>query len=195
MIDERELQRDGKPVRSRPARRWLWMALLVMGTVGLAAVLGVGFGRDPSVVESELTGEPAPGLSGETLAGEPFDLAEHRGEVLVVNFWASWCPPCREEVPVLVAAQERLGDRGLQVVGVNSQDSDADAREFLGEVGGTGFPHVVDHEGSHAVDWGVFGLPETYVVDRDGTVRAKVTGVLGPDWIQQEVVPLLEGGS
>lgn len=195
MIDERELERDGKAGRGRPGRRWLWMALLVVATVGLAAVLGVGFGRDPSVVESELPGEPAPDLSGETLAGEPFDLAEHRGEVLVVNFWASWCPPCREEIPVLVAAQERLGDRGLQVVGVNSQDSDADASEFVDEVGGTSFPHVVDHEGGHAVDWGVFGLPETYVVDRDGVVRAKVTGVLGPDWIQQEVVPLLEEGS
>lgn len=192
MIDERELEQDGKAARGRSARRWLWMGLLVLATLGLAAVLGVGFGRDPSVVESKLRGEPAPDLAGETLAGEPFDLAEHQGEVLVVNFWASWCPPCREEVPVLVAAQERLGDRGLQVVGVNSQDSDDDAGEFLEEVGGKSFPHVVDHEGSHAVDWGVFGLPETYVVDRDGVVRAKVTGVLGPDWIQQEVVPLLE---
>lgn len=195
MIDERELERDGKAPRSRSARRWLWMSLLVLATVGLTVVLGVGFGRDPSVVESKLPGEPAPDLEGKTLAGEPFDLSEHHGKVLLVNFWASWCPPCREEVPVLVAAQRRLGDRGLQVVGVNSQDSDADAREFLDKVGGRDFPHVVDHEGSHAVDWGVFGLPETYVVDRDGVVRAKVTGVLGPEWIQEEVVPLLEESS
>lgn len=192
MIDERELGPDGEVARSRSTRRWLWMSLLVLATVGLAAVLGVGFGRDPSVVESQLRDEPAPALAGETLSGGSFELADHRGDVLLVNFWASWCPPCREEIPVLVAAQQRFGDLGLQVVGVNSQDTDAEAREFLDEVGGRTFPHVVDHDGDHAVDWGVFGLPETYVVDRDGVVRAKVTGVLGSEWIEREVVPLLE---
>lgn len=191
MIDERELAHDGDGA-PRSTRRWLRMGIVALVTLGLATVLGVGFGRDPSVVESTLIGEPAPSLTGETLSGEPFDLAGHRGEVVVVNVWASWCPPCREEIPVLVDAQEQLGPRGLQVVGINSQDNDTDAREFLDEVGGTGYPHVVDPEGSRAVDWGVFGLPETFVVDRDGVVRAKVVGVLGPAWIEEKVVPLLE---
>lgn len=195
MIDERELDRDGQSAGSRATRRWLWMGLLVLATVGLGGVLSVGFGRDPSVVESKLLGDSAPDLAGETLNGQPFDLAEHRDKVVVVNFWASWCPPCREEIPVLQAAQQRLGDQGLQVVGVNSQDTDADARAFLDEVGGTPFPNVVDHDGNHAVDWGVFGLPETYVVDRDGVVRAKLTGALTAEWVQQEVVPLLGSDS
>lgn len=174
-------------------RRWLLTALIAVAVLGLGAVLGVGFARDPSVVGSPLIDEPAPRLAGPTLDGDHFTLADHAGEVVLVNVWASWCGPCEKEFPVLVDAARELGPHGLQVVGVNSGDNRDDARAFVAEHGADGlFPHVEDPSRELAVEWGVFGLPESYVVDRDGVVRAKVVGLLTHQWVAEEVVPLLE---
>lgn len=178
-----------RPTGSRVLR----LTVLVAFVAALGLILAVGFGRDPSIVASQLLGEPAPSLVGATLDGGSFDLAEHRGEVVLVNVWASWCPPCVEEFPVLMDAQRQLGPYGLQVVGINSQDREADARDFLTDMGAEDlFPHIDDSGGEKAIDWGVFGLPETFAIDRQGRVRAKVFGLLGYDWIEAEVVPLLE---
>lgn len=181
-----------QPPRVTAARRWVWTAVVAAVAMVALMVLGVGFGRDPRVVESVLVGQPAPELAGQTLDGDWFELADHRGEVVLVNVWASWCPPCVEEFPVLMDAARQLGPSGLQVVGINSQDREQDARDFLDEMGAQGlFPHVADPDGQMAVEWGVFGLPETFVIDQKGRVRAKVIGLLTRDWVNQNVVPLL----
>lgn len=155
-------------------------------------MLGTGFGRDPSVVDSVLLDGPAPPLAGPTLDGGSFDLADHRGKVVLVNVWASWCPPCRDEYPLLRAAALDLSPLGLQVVGIDTQDRPEDAQEFLDELGGENFPNVLDPDGRLAVEWGTFGVPETFVVDRDGRLVTRKIGVLTSDWIARNVVPLLE---
>lgn len=177
--------------RPRRRRRWAALVAVVALTAGMAVVLSTGFGRDPAVVRSALIGQPAPPLAGQTLDGGRLDLRDYRGKVVLVNFWASWCEACKEEHPVLVAAQRRLNDLGLQVIGVDMNDTRTDAKRFLKQMGGANYPSVFDPQAKIAAAWGVFGIPETYVVDRDGTIVAKKVGVITPQWINTKVVPLL----
>ncbi len=172
--------------------RWLGLVAVVVGVAAAVSVAAVGFGRDPSVVSSHVVSKPAPELAGPTLDRKRFDLAEQRGQVVLVNVWASWCGPCRTEYPVLVAAAEGLGPRGLVVVGINTQDSRDKAQAFLQELGGAAYPSVSDDDGTHAINWGTFGVPETFLVDRDGTVRTRLAGEVTAEWIDQNVVPLLD---
>ncbi|HEX6247860.1 MAG TPA: redoxin domain-containing protein [Nocardioidaceae bacterium] len=174
-------------------RRWVVMAVAVLGVAALVSVFSSGFGRDPSVVPSNFVSEPAPDLAGPTLDGGVYDLDQDPADVVLVNVWASWCGPCKAEYPVLAAAAEGLKPRGLSVVGINTQDKPEAAERFLREMGGEVYPSVVDVEGRHAVDWGTFGIPETFVVDDSGTVRARLVGEVTPEWIDKHVVPLLEG--
>lgn len=183
---------------SRPARRRRrWAAVLVLVTVVMlvGALFATRLGGEPSASTSALIGQPAPPLAGETLDGGRFDLADWRGEVVLVNLWASWCEPCRREHPLLESAAASLGPRGLRIVGVDVHDDPADARAFLAEFGGARWPSLTDPEGTHAVAWGTFALPETYLVGRDGTVVAKTIGEIDAAWITEQVVPLLDGES
>lgn len=182
-------QPPAAPVRPRGRRlrrTALLLALVVLAGLVLASRLG---GSPP--VRSVLIGRPAPGLTGSTLTGEPFDLAAWRGDVVVVNVWASWCLPCRREQPVLVQAYRDLSPRGLRMVGINVRDDGGQARAFLAKYGKAPWPSVVDPDGRRAVDWGTFALPETYVVDRSGTIVAKGVGEVDQAWITANVAPLL----
>lgn len=181
-------------VPPRRRRRWVRLALLLafVATAGLVLAGRIG-GAAPA--RSVLIDRPAPPLAGPTLDGGTFDLAQWRGEVVVVNVWASWCLPCRREQPLLVAAYEQLAPQGLRMVGINVRDRPQDARAFLTQYGNAPWPSVLDADGKAAVDWGTFALPETYVVDRTGTVRSKAVGELDAAWITENVVPLLEAGA
>ncbi|MDK3257574.1 TlpA family protein disulfide reductase [Blastococcus capsensis] len=181
-------------VSSEPApRRRRWPAVLVFVTVValVGGLFAARLGGDSPASTSALIGQPAPPLAGETLDGSRFDLADWRGEVVLVNLWASWCEPCRREHPLLTSTAASLGPRGLRIVGVDVRDDPDDARAFLAEFGGARWPTVTDPEGTHAVAWGTFALPETYLVGRDGTVVAKTIGEVDADWITEQVVPLL----
>lgn len=173
-------------------RRWPWLVALVVFTVAVVVVLASGFGRDPSVVDTVLMDQPAPPLSGATLEGGEFDLAEYAQQVVVVNVWASWCVPCRREHPVLLDAARVLEPYGVQFVGINTQDTVEDARAFLDELGALPYPSVLDPDGRWAVEWGTFGVPETFVIDPEGRIRAKRIGELSEGWIVEAVEPLLE---
>lgn len=165
-------------------RRRLVMALLpVVVFAGLAVLFVIGLTRDdPSRVPSVLIGKPVPAFDLPPLAGmtrnglavpglKSSDLAH--GQTTLVNVWASWCGPCREEHPQLMALAAL---DGLRVVGINYKDEPENARRFLGALGSPFAAIGVDRSGRTAVDWGVYGVPETFIVDGRGIIRHKFIG-------------------
>lgn len=160
--------------------------------LGVGALLMVALLSDARPAAAGLVGRPAPVLAGETLDGGTADLADLRGSVVLVNVWASWCGPCREELPLLVSTQSRYGDQGLEVLGLNMRDGPVAARALLAETGAESLTSVVDPDGGTAVGWGVRGVPETFLVDRDGVLRARFFGAVTEEWVQEEVVPWLQ---
>ena len=162
------------PVRRR-RRIGPWIAAAVL--VVLAAFIGVlATGGDDGAVRSELIGQPAPGIVGDTIDGDTFDLAQYRGQFVVVNFFATWCVPCIQEHPELVDFEERHREIGdASVVSVVFDSRPTQVREFFAEYGGD-WPVVLDPDGRTALEYGVTGVPESYLLAPDGTVLTKITG-------------------
>ncbi len=150
----------------------------VLVVVGLGAVFGSRIGKDATLVETPLIGKPVPQVTLPLLERKgSVSLAQLRGKVVVVNFWASWCVACRKEHPALMAANEAYRQAGVVFVGVDYQDQRQQAVGFLDEMGrGAGYQYVTDPGSRAALEFGVYGVPETFFVDRSGTVVAKITG-------------------
>ncbi|HSJ34774.1 MAG TPA: redoxin domain-containing protein [Acidimicrobiia bacterium] len=151
---------------------------MVVISVILAVVFASRFGRDPALSESPLLGKPMPAATLPRLVGEgEVDLASYRGEILVINFFASWCLECRLEHDALVAASESFAGSGVKFLGIAYQDDRLDALEFLDTEGLSPATDYLLDEGSRAaIAFGVFGIPETYFVDPDGTVVGRIIG-------------------
>lgn len=175
----------------RTGRLRLAVALILAAAVVLAVVLASRFGDDPTAVAPQLIGQPLPDLELAYLE-QPgsLNLSDLEGRVAVINFWASWCIPCRAEHPLLVAAAEQYG--GVEFVGVVFQDQPESAVAFLDELG-RGYTYVVDPESRAAVELGVFGIPETYFVDADGVIVSKVQGQLNPQVLESTLNAILLG--
>lgn len=178
--------------RSSPwPRRVAVLGIVIV--VGLLAAYGTRFGTDPAVVDSPLIGQPAPDFDLPLLEGEGTrSLADLDGDIVIVNFWASWCVPCREEHPDLLAAAERYRDDGVTFLGIVYQDRPDAAIGFLDELG-RGYEHVTDPDSRAAIDFGVFGIPETFFIDRDGTVVGKVQGVSDLDLLSRSIEAIMDG--
>jgi cytochrome c biogenesis protein CcmG/thiol:disulfide interchange protein DsbE len=162
------------PVRQgRRIGPWIAGAVLVV----LAAFIGVlATGGDDDGVQSRLIGLPAPGIEGGTIEGDSYDLAEHRGEYVVVNFFATWCVPCIREHPELVEFERRHREAGdASVVSVVFDSRPEQVREFFAENGGE-WPVVLDPEGRTSLEYGVARVPESYLLAPDGTVLVKIEG-------------------
>jgi len=149
--------------------------------LALAAVFLFRIGGDHSVVPSALIGKPAPQLSLPALdgAGRPaLDPASFKSNVTIVNVWASWCAPCRIEHPLLVRLAK---DTRIRVTGINYKDQPANALKFLGSLGNPYAAIGADTAGRAAIEWGVYGVPETFLVGRDGMIRYKQVGPITPE--------------
>jgi cytochrome c biogenesis protein CcmG, thiol:disulfide interchange protein DsbE len=152
---------------------WIAGAVLVV-LATLIGILATGGGDDG--VRSTLIGRPAPGIAGDTIDGASYDLAQHRGEFVVVNFFATWCVPCIREHPELVAFEERHRESGdASVVSVVFDSRPEQVRDFFAEYGGD-WPVVLDPDGRTSLEYGVTGVPESYLLAPDGTVLFKVEG-------------------
>lgn len=118
---------------------------------------------------------PAPDFTLSTFDGAELSLDQFRGKIVVINFWASWCPPCEEEAPTLAEFGRAIDQNQVVLLGVDVWDRESDARQFL-EDHGVAFPNGIDQNGSIAVDYGVAGVPETFFIGPDGTLLGKYTG-------------------
>jgi len=169
--------------------RWL----LPVAALPFVGLLAYGFWSDPRAIPSPLVGRPAPPFRLAAFDGTPVSLDALRGQVLVLNFWASWCyPACYEEAPVLEAAWRAYRERGVAVLGVDIQDTDEKAGRFIAQFGLT-FPNAPDPKGTVSIDYGVYGVPETFVIDRRGVIRVKHVGALTEPVLRRAVEPLLQG--
>jgi cytochrome c biogenesis protein CcmG, thiol:disulfide interchange protein DsbE len=159
-------------------------------------VLRLGAG-DPSRIPSALIGHPAPrtdlaplpGLERDGKAIPGLDSAEFQGRVTVLNVWASWCVPCREEAALLMTV---AADPRLRVVGMNYKDQPDNARRFLGRYGNPFAANGTDGNGRAAIEWGVYGVPETFVIGRDGRIAYKLIGPVTPDNLEAALKPAIE---
>ena len=184
--------------QARPGRsRALLWPLVIFGIMAVLFSLALR-SSDPSRLPSALIGRPAPAtvlpaLEGLTDGASPVggfssaDLA--KGEVSVVNFWASWCAPCVQEHPLLVALRQR---NGVQLYGVNYKDTTATARRFLGRYGNPFDSVGADANGRAAIEWGVYGVPETFIVGRDGKIAYKLVGPITAQNFETQVKPAIE---
>ena len=149
-------------------------------TLPLVGLMLMSLGRDPHKMESPLLGRKAPPFSLRPIGGgEPVTLESLRGKTVVVNFWATWCMPCVEEHPVLVAAPPRFG-ADVVFLGVVYEDEEPNAQRFLREHGAS-YPSLIDDGGKVSIAYGVYGVPETYFIAPDGTIVNKYAGPLRPD--------------
>lgn len=184
---------------SRRRRPPLLLLLPLIVFLGLAGVFYVRlFAGDPSVVPSALIGRTVPSFdlpALEGLAGPEGQIpgfgdgALKRGRVTVVNVWASWCVPCRDEHPVLV---ELAQDDRFELYGINYKDPEANARRFLGHYGNPFVAVGADRSGRVGIDWGVYGVPETFVVDGEGRIVYKHIGPLMPGSVEERLMPAIE---
>jgi cytochrome c biogenesis protein CcmG/thiol:disulfide interchange protein DsbE len=169
------------------ARRRLVVILPLVAFLALALLFLLRLGAgDPSRIPSALIGQPAPATDLPPVAGlerngvpvPGLDAAGFRGAVTVLNVWASWCIPCHDEAPLLVRLAE---DKRIRVIGINYKDQPENARRFLGRYGNPYAANGADLKGRAAIEWGVYGVPETFVIGRDARIAYKLIGPITPD--------------
>jgi cytochrome c biogenesis protein CcmG/thiol:disulfide interchange protein DsbE len=162
-----------------------------LAAVPVLLLLGYGFRTDPREIPSPLIGKPAGAFNLKSFDGEAVSLEALRGQVVIVNFWASWCyPACYEEAPALGRAWHKYKDRGLKMIGIDIQDKDEAAQKFIAQFG-LAFPNAPDPVGRVSLDYGVYGVPETFFIDRAGRIRWKHVGALTDDILGERIEQLL----
>ncbi len=184
-------QRTADSQLGRSRRRLLFM-LPALAFGGVAAALVAGLGRDPRVVPSALVGRPVPRFALPPVQGRTLGLSSDNlvGEVALVNVFASWCTACLEEHPIFMRLRR---ERVVPVHGLNYKDAPADAAAWLDKHGDPYRRTGADRDGRVGIEWGVYGVPETYVIGRDGRIHHRQVGPLSEEIVTKTLMPLIEG--
>jgi len=171
-----------------------WQRLLITAVIVIPIVwlLAYGFSRDPRYIQSPLIARQAPSFTLPLFGGGTIKIEDLRGKVVFLNFWASWCPPCRAEAKTLEAAWQRYKDREVVFLGIDIQDTEQAARAFLKEFGIT-YVNARDESEEVAIEYGVWGIPETFFIDREGRITYKQVGALGWPIITAKLDEALRG--
>ncbi len=156
----------------------------------LVGFLGKGLFLNPKEVPSPLIGKPAPAFTAPVLgdANKTFSTEEMKGQVWMLNMWASWCAACRDEHPLLV----QMHKAGIPLYGLAYKDVEADALTVLEKMGDPYILSAKDDDGRIGIDYGVYGVPETYVIDKNGIIRYKHIGPITPQDLEDKIIPLLQ---
>jgi cytochrome c biogenesis protein CcmG/thiol:disulfide interchange protein DsbE len=186
----------GQKSEMRPRRVIVLVPLIIFAGITALFLIRLTAG-DPSLIPSALIGHPVPqtalppvaGLKRDGDAVPGIDPASFKGAVSIVNIWASWCVPCHDEAPQLMQLAQ---DRRLRVVGINYKDDADNARRFLGRYGNPFAAAGVDHNGRAAIEWGVYGVPETFLIGRDARIAYKLVGPITADNFQSVLMPQIE---
>jgi cytochrome c biogenesis protein CcmG, thiol:disulfide interchange protein DsbE len=183
---------------AKVGRRRMIVLIPLVAFLGLAALFVIRLNAgDPGQIPSALIGHPAPATNLPPVAGlahdgtpvPGLDPAAFQGTVSVLNVWASWCVPCHDEAPLLLRLAQ---DKRIRVVGINYKDQAENARRFLGRYGDPYAANGADENGRAAIEWGVYGVPETFVVGRDAHIAYKLIGPITPDNIETVLKPEIE---
>jgi cytochrome c biogenesis protein CcmG/thiol:disulfide interchange protein DsbE len=174
------------------SKTWIKLGLVVVVAGGMIGLLAYGFTRDARYIQSPLVARQAPLFTLTLFGGKTIGLEDFRGKAVLINFWASWCIPCRAEAPALESAWQRYKERGVVFLGVNIQDREEDARAFMKEFGIT-YLNGRDTDGKIAVDYGVWGIPETFFIDPQGRITYKHAGEVKAPIIQGKLDEALKG--
>ena len=170
-------------------RNLLYAAPIVL-MAGLGVVFYIGLSKDPKLLPSALIGEPAPQFELPALLvdNDEVSSASIEGKVVLINFFASWCGPCRIEHPLLMS----IADAGeVPLYGINYKDAEVDAKRWLANFGDPFSEIGVDLDGRTGIDWGVYGLPETFLLNRQGQIVYKHVGPLSPEVFTTEIMPIV----
>ena len=180
---------------------WKRAFIAMLAAAPLIALFAYGFSRDPAAIPSPLPGHDAPAFALTVFApgeaplmrpvGDTIRLADLAGKVSVVNFWASWCGPCRGEHAALSETARHYAGRPTQFVGVLYNDRPAPATRWIAEMGGQSYPAVTDAASRTAIDYGVYGVPETFIVDATGRIAYKHVGPISAGVLRQWIDSLL----
>lgn len=169
------------------------VGVIALVTVVIAVAFASRLGTDPNLSASPLIGQPVPDVTVELVTeGTPLALRDLDGEIVVVNFWAPWCLPCRDEHPALVSTAEAYADSGVRVLGITYQADVGHVIEYLDELG-WGFDVAMDPGSRAAIGFGIRGVPETFFLDRDGTVVAKITGPVNAGILSATIEQIIIG--
>ena len=186
---------DNSAPAGRP-RFILLLPLIVFLAIAALFLYRLGAG-DPSMLPSALIGRPAPNtplppLEGLLRDGAPLPgivAADLKGAVSLVNVWASWCVPCHDEAPLLMQLAD---DKRIRILGINYKDQPENARRFVGRYGNPFAAVGADGNGRASIDWGVYGVPETFVIDREGRIAYKLVGPISAENLESALKPQLE---
>ena len=172
-----------------------WKIILMLTVASILVLFGLGLGRDPRRIPSPLIQKQAPPIEAPALKdGPPVSLAAFRGKWVIVNFWGSWCTACIAEHPLLMDLSRTLAGRDdVMILGVDFKDTREGALAFLKRLGDPGYRHAFDPDQRIAIDWGVYGAPETYLIDPAGFIRLKQIGPIYRGWFEEAVLPIVEG--